>query len=302
MSIVGIPEARNDTGLLEAALWWAGNGFRIHPLKPGSKQPQWTTWQDRATTDLNQVYAWWVGHKADNIGVATGNGIAVVDLDVKHGNDGTARFKEWLDEHFGAILPDPPAATRTPTGGVHLWYRAEGPVKTCTNWRPGVDVRGEGGYVVAPPSALRLSVDDGSHRRTEEVWLEYRTERASLLPMAPDALVAAINAEGGSSIRVIGAGGSAGHLDKATEFYRANGFRSGERDPSFQSLAWRLVRLHYPNLDLIRAIAYDVWTATDNTQDDPFPWCEVEKKITRAWDHLAPQIRAEYQWARRLGA
>lgn len=300
-----IPEPRNDTGLLEPAMWFARNGFRIHPLMPGTKnQPRWPGWQNRATRDLNEVHDWWRWHKADNIAVATGTGVMVIDLDVKHGVDGTASFKSWLDEHFGVDLPVPPAVTHTPTGGLHLWYRAGGPVKTCAGWRPGVDVRGEGGYVVAPPSAIRLAVDDGTHRATEDVWLEYRLARGTLenLPLAPDVLLAAINTEGGSSTTASGSGGAQGHLDQGTEHYRKHGFRLGERDPGFQSLAWRLVRNHYPHLDLVRQIAYEVWLMTDNPPDDPFPWSEVETKINRAWSQLAPQIRAEYEWARRVGA
>ena len=83
------------------------------------------------------------------VGIATGarSGVFVVDLDVKNGIDGIA--------NFAALGECPPTRTvRTPSGGLHPYFKHPGfPVKTSASaLAPGIDVRGDGGYVVAPGS------------------------------------------------------------------------------------------------------------------------------------------------------
>jgi hypothetical protein len=70
-------------------------------------------------------------------------GIAVLDLDKKNGKDGFAAIPDW--QHLS------PAIARTGSGGAHLYFRADGPVR-CSTGKDGVDVRGDGGYVIVPPS------------------------------------------------------------------------------------------------------------------------------------------------------
>lgn len=300
----GIPEPDNATGFLKPAMWYARMGFRIHPLQPGTKNhPRWSGWQERAASDLNEVRDWWRWHKADNIAVATGRGLVVIDLDVKNGDDGFASLRQWLIEHPEVRLPVAPVV-RTTTGGAHLYFRTNQRVKSCPGWRPGVDVRGEGGYVVAPLSALRLMMDDGTHRRKEEVWLEYRLERGRLdqLPEMPDALLAAINTEGGSSTRAGGSGGSEGHggmVIADLDVLLREGFRAGERDEGFYRLACRLWRKF--GLDAgeeVTAALLAVWAVTDSSESNPFPWRFVEHKAVQARKFIAKQEQAENRFIR----
>jgi hypothetical protein len=85
-----------------------------------------------------------------NLGIATGDvsGLAVIDIDPRHG--GPASLVE-LEAELGAL---PPTVTvETGGGGLHFYFRHWGePVKNRANLRPGIDLRGDGGYVVAPPS------------------------------------------------------------------------------------------------------------------------------------------------------
>lgn len=83
-----------------------------------------------------------------NIGVKTGNGLVVIDVD---NHDGGSNGFDALDK-LG--LPET-RSVHTPSGGLHLYYSCDTPIKNSTSkLAPGIDVRGEGGYVVCPPSVL----------------------------------------------------------------------------------------------------------------------------------------------------
>ncbi len=127
-----------------------------------------------ATTDLDQIRAWWAKHPRANVGVATGgeSGIWVLDVD----SGGGAKTLEALTETHGA-LPDTPRAD-TPGGGQHFIFRnpADGRlIKNDTGRKVGhkIDVRGEGGYIVVAPSihpnGEQYTWDEDSHPLKIEV-------------------------------------------------------------------------------------------------------------------------------------
>jgi Bifunctional DNA primase/polymerase, N-terminal/Primase C terminal 1 (PriCT-1) len=89
---------------------------------------------------LRQVEYWWRRWPLAGIGLRTGDGLVVVDVDTRHG---------------GAVDPAWPATltARTRSGGWHLYYRSVVPVRcTVQEAAQGVDIRGERGFVVAPPT------------------------------------------------------------------------------------------------------------------------------------------------------
>ena len=93
-----------------------------------------------ATTDLGQIHAWWAKWPDANVGVATGNGLLVLDPD---GDRGALALCELCRE-YGEL---PVTRTVVTGGGFHFWYRAEGPgVRNTTGARnglaPGLDTRG----------------------------------------------------------------------------------------------------------------------------------------------------------------
>lgn len=95
-----------------------------------------------------QVRGWWRRWPQANVGVVTGevSGVAVVDVDPRHGGDASLRDLEarWQ------VLPIAPEV-RTGGGGRHLWFRLDVPAP-CTTLASGVDLKGDGGMVVVPPS------------------------------------------------------------------------------------------------------------------------------------------------------
>lgn len=140
-------EANNR--LLQAALMYAGLGLSVFPLKPGQKSPAFKGWQAKSTTDAAVIRAWWGKNPAFNIGIDCGkSGLTVIDYDAAGGKEGLTIRDNWRQSH---IMPDT-WTVRTPRGGVHEYYRATG--KTAAGLYPGVDVRGVGGLVAAPPSVF----------------------------------------------------------------------------------------------------------------------------------------------------
>ena len=151
----------------EYALSYAGQGFKVFPLhyiRDGEcscgnadchskgKHPRTANGSKDATSDLHQVELWWTECPEANIGIATGkeHGLMVLDVDIRHGGpDSYARLQIENE-----ILPEPQVLTGG--AGFHLYLTIEKDVevKNATNFGgySGLDIRGEGGYVVAPPS------------------------------------------------------------------------------------------------------------------------------------------------------
>lgn len=166
-------------GNLSVALDLSRRGFTVFPCKP-DKSPLTPRGFHNATLDLGQIRSWWKANPDALPALPTGarNGIAVLDLD-RHraGQDGI--------EALRAIGLDPaalsPIAVDTPNSGRHLYFRFPGDLGNSTGKaeRSGIDVRGEGGYVIAPGAMLP---DGRVYRATG------RLDRASLPAWPPSLL------------------------------------------------------------------------------------------------------------------
>lgn len=151
----------------------------------GQKRPVVATGFKAATRDRDAIMEQFSRPSAAMIGVPTGSpsGIVVIDVDIKNG----AKGQDWLDENIDAL---PETRThRTQSGGLHLVFIAPPGVEirnSASRVAPGVDVRGEGGYIIAPPSPGYQIAD---HHDPAEMprWLI----RACLPPEEPRAAPAA---------------------------------------------------------------------------------------------------------------
>lgn len=137
------------------ALYYARLGLAVFPIKPRSKHPLTSHGFKDASKDQQQIEEWWSRWPSANIGIATGQasgGLVVIDLDVdkEKGLDGRVTLREWEAEH--GKLPDNTWLAITGRGGYHYFYRDTVIVKNRTGIYEGVDIRGNGGYIVAPPS------------------------------------------------------------------------------------------------------------------------------------------------------
>lgn len=144
----------------EAATTYADWGWPVFPLATLAKQPAIPKakggkgFKD-ATTDVSRIERWWSRHPDHNIGIATGHMFDVIDIDTKDhdGNpspEGVMSLMKLLGAHH---IPDAHAIAVTASGGLHFYVKPTGKGNRGSV-RPGIDYRGLGGYVVAPPSRL----------------------------------------------------------------------------------------------------------------------------------------------------
>lgn len=120
------------------------------PLRPRGKAPITARGLHDATRDPAVLGRWAEEYPAANIGVRTGRASGLVVLDVD-GDDGFESLR-GVERQHGALPKT--TSVKTPRGGAHFYFRHPGGEIPCSAGRLGVglDVRGDGGYVVAPPS------------------------------------------------------------------------------------------------------------------------------------------------------
>lgn len=138
----------------DKALELAEQHYAVFPLKPNSKTPLTPNGFKDATTDPVKIEAWAKKFPDANIGIACGSAshhLVVVDIDNKHGVNGTESIRKWQEEHG-----DFPATKTimTPTGGYHLYFRDMTEYGSPVGILDGVDIRANGSYVVAEGSTI----------------------------------------------------------------------------------------------------------------------------------------------------
>jgi hypothetical protein len=163
--------------MLRTALQLAAKGLAVFPCTPGDKSPACAHGCKDATTDSVAIQAWWRACPDFNIGIATGaiSGIFVVDVDTDGDDDGEVELKKLENQH-GEL---PPTVEVITADGRHLYFKF--PTVAVRNsvdrFAPGIHVRGDGGYVVAPPSIhpsgrrYCWSVDSASVIAEAPAWL-----------------------------------------------------------------------------------------------------------------------------------
>lgn len=136
--------------MMEAALAYARRGWAVFPLGVQSKEPAVKGAYKAATRDEVQVRRWWQHVPEGNIGLATGavSGLWVLDID---GPEGEASFAQLVDEHDEELAETLMASTGK---GYHLYWRMPQGAEQGRRIgvRPGIDIIGGQGYLVAPPS------------------------------------------------------------------------------------------------------------------------------------------------------
>lgn len=149
---------------IDVALRLAGEGIPVFPCRSQdaatngkkAKSPLTKNGFKGATTDEHTIRFWWAKWPGAAIGMPTGraSGLFVLDVDKKNGCDGEASLVSLMQEH--GPLP-PTKRVDTPTGGFHLYFQVPDGVKIlCSAGKlgPGIDVRGDGGYVICEEASL----------------------------------------------------------------------------------------------------------------------------------------------------
>lgn len=207
------------SSLLEAALDYARRGWPVFPCDPRTKRPYLAMDRDvegkpikgtggvtKATTDEDQIRAWWRKWPRAMIGVAVGRaGLIVIDFDpgvydvIDRKTKEVTGQEEWTLDQLkdalaermdGEMLPETLTSV-TRSGGEHQWFKmpAGDPIGNTGSLPSHIDVRGLGGYVIAPPSHFEGNDDDapGDYR-----WLI--DGDAGRIAECPEALVAIMRA------------------------------------------------------------------------------------------------------------
>ena len=152
--------------LVSAALTYADHGFAVFPVyginragvcqcrkadcaSPG-KHPRTAGGHNDATCDPNRIRDWWERYPNSNVGICTGGASDLLVLDVDPKNGGDASFAALVSQHGALPIT---AAANTGGGGRHFYFKGvPGMRNSAGKVAAGLDIRADGGYVVAPPS------------------------------------------------------------------------------------------------------------------------------------------------------
>jgi len=132
---------------------YAKSGWFIFPLRPRDKTPLTAHGLKDATNKVDVIRQWWAKAPEANIGLNCGkSGIVVIDLDKRGEHDGC---QEWETiNHMQGPFPKT-STSLTGGGGRHLLFKSPDGLSiknSAGRLAPGIDVRGDGGYIVLPPS------------------------------------------------------------------------------------------------------------------------------------------------------
>lgn len=174
---------------LDYAITYARRGWRVFPVR--GKLPL-VMWAEEATTDEDKITVWWTQEHPDaGIGLVTGSGLVVLDVDAAHG--GIDSMGALFAEYAGSLGDTP--VVRTGGGGLHFYFSTPIELRNKTNVRKGIDIRGDGGYVVAPPSPHASGTpyaweDSGPNDPMSDWPFDlHREEPAPVLPQGGDGIL-----------------------------------------------------------------------------------------------------------------
>ena len=264
-------------GLGAPAMAYQQMGYRVLPLARGSKKPHpmlgWQGGVHHATADMAQASRWWSQDRLAGIGIATGGGLVVWDLDVKHGEDGPAEFASRLAPWLP--LDNAPIA-RTPSGGWHLFMRSGiAAVPMRPGLFPGVDVKGDGGYVVAAPSRVVVAGREG------EALLPYEWVSGCpcSLPWVPDEVIGWLGQAPALGSRTGGGvPGSSPDYDAAVE----HGLAAGSRNVELYRLACSEYRRFGTDPDAVALVGQRIERVLGKTDRRDFGSAEVRTILASA--------------------
>ena len=159
------PVEEHRSAILDAALQYASWGWRVFPVHTWedgrctcgnpecehvAKHPRTSHGFKEATTRQEIIKGWWTKWPGSNIGVATGrdSGLVVLDIDPRNGGNDSL-YK--LEKEFGRLSDT--VESQTGGGGRHFLFKYPNRHIPCKGTiRPGLDLKAEGGYIIAPPS------------------------------------------------------------------------------------------------------------------------------------------------------
>ncbi|MDP2604577.1 MAG: bifunctional DNA primase/polymerase [Deltaproteobacteria bacterium] len=246
--------------MLENAIDYRRRGFSIIPIKPRDKRPliQWEQYQNETPTE-QQTEAWFAEWPEANLALVTGavSDCVVIDIDSQEAKD---KLKNFVGDFDLASVP------RSKTGkGWQLFFKHPGvTISNRAGVLPGLDVRGDGGYVVAPPS-----IHPNGKTYKWEVPLNGQ------LPELPGALLELIQTPSGNE---------QGARERFSTAGALAGVPEGQRDQTVFRLACKLRSADVPQ----EAAETLVLEAARNCEP-PFDERTALEKVRRAYSRYEPK-------------
>jgi hypothetical protein len=206
----------------DAAIRYLQRGWSVIPVEPRGKRPlvRWQDFQARHPLAA-EVRDWFRRWPDANVGVVTGaiSGLVVVDIDVQH--DGFESLTTL--EMRGGALPRSVEAN-SGGGGRHCYFKHPGGmVRNRVALYPGIDLRGDGGCIVVPPS---VHPSGGRY-----AWVSGRSPEEIALAPLPRRLVNMMRSETGQS-----------HAPEHWRHLTREGVGEGERNNTIASLCGHLLQ------------------------------------------------------------
>ena len=221
--------------LLAAALDYAARGLPVFPCLPRGKTPAVTRGFHAATTNPATIRRYWTDPDR-NIAIPTGarSGFWVLDVDGAEGA-GTLRA---LETKHGAI---PKTRTVVTARGKHAWFAYPGPVPTTAGRiGPGIDTRGDDGYVVVPPSVHQTG---HCYAFVGDPWAPIKSAPAWLIIAAHSRPAKLITELGVAAIRGLCRGGAYGQAALQAEIAALAVAPPGRRNETLNRAAFSLFQL-----------------------------------------------------------
>ncbi len=248
-----------EMNCMKAAQEYVKMGFSIIPVTH-DKRPavhEWKTFQSRHALP-SEIEEWWTKWPGCGVGIITGtiSGLVVVDIDSPEAANKIADMKA---QDFSYGIGEPPTVI---TGkGFHLYYRyptGVGVVGNSVNKELGLDIRGEGGYVVAPPSTH----PSGRQYR----WVKHRHLWNRLMPTLPSVFLV---------VRSSGYQGNEQDYEPWAAALLADGMGEGGRNDAVARLAGRYILKGLGENEVYEIVS--MWNSLRNSP--PLPEKEVETTV-----------------------
>mgnify|MGYP005843365365 FL=1 len=252
--------------MINAALDYSNRGLSVIPIRP-DKKPfiKWELYQKQRASG-GEIREWWVKWPKAMIGIVTGSISGIVVIDVDDCDKGMQALSEYL-------TTDRVPTAKTPGGGYHLYFKAPKEcLRNSTGTPPGVDFRGEGGYIIAPPS------QNGVGKKYE--WLKGLGLDEVEPPALPRAYIKLLI---NSFKHVLYKGDVTQNVTERNKAYQSVTkrnilFNEGTRDETLFHIAYYLVKGGMPQDEMQQVIE----TIAQKCCDPPFPLDEAREKIASA--------------------
>lgn len=252
---------------LQYALRYIALGWPVFACRENDKRPIAQGGFHTATLERSEVVATWQQHPRANIGIPAGRAWWVLDVDPRHGGHETLAA---IEDRFGE-LPDTLIA-KTPSGGLHYYFAPDARARnTAAKLGPGLDTRGDGGYVLVEGSSV------GGNRYAFQDW-DPLTEDASPIAPAPDWLIEAAfgtprqreQASGSTTESAVPEGGRNAFLARQAGRFRRMGYGADEIESMLHTINAARCNPPLPD-DEVRQVAQSVARYPAGRLDIPLP-------------------------------